>query len=72
MTLRYCRNCRTWHEKKGYGECPACGDTANFNKYLRTAQLNNHLFTAIEQQQSERAFVKKAREEERSVLRRFG
>lgn len=39
------RRCKkgNWHDKSK--PCPCCGEeTSKFNKSLRTAMLNNHLF----------------------------
>ena len=46
MTERRCRNGHFYDKK--LGDCPSCGDApSGFNKWLRTAQLNSHLYGEI-------------------------
>lgn len=45
---RRCPGCSSWYDKSE-GACPTCGEPpARFNKWLATAQLNNHLFGMAE------------------------
>ena len=45
MTERRCQGCGKFHDKK-LAECSHCGTAVyGFNKSLRTAQLNNHLYS---------------------------
>jgi hypothetical protein len=40
----FCMGCRSWQDKRFYN-CPDCSwSRPGFNKRLRTAQLDNHLF----------------------------
>lgn len=48
MTERRCQSCAHFYDKKLHA-CPECGTRAyGFNKPLRTAQLNNHLYAQAE------------------------
>ncbi len=48
MTSVRCAGCREWFEKRE-SDCPYCGTVRpGFNKWLRTAQLNNNLYSALE------------------------
>jgi hypothetical protein len=41
-----CNGCREWFPEAP--ACPACGTPRpGFNKWIRTAQLNNHLFAQV-------------------------
>lgn len=73
---RRCPNGCGWYEIVGsYNPCPTCGNGARFNKWLRTAELNNHLYEsaarAEAQHKSEVAFVKQARKEYNEVKARL-
>lgn len=66
----YCKECRTWFLK---GEsCETCGYRGTgFNKYLRTAELNNHLYGQAERVNKERTdqahFVRQAKREQKRL-----
>lgn len=51
MAVQYrCRNneCREWYDKS-LGACPRCGTKPHrYNRWLRTAGLNSHLFQQAE------------------------
>ena len=52
--VRRCNDCRKWYDKS-LAECPSCeAPRPAFNKSLRTAELNNHLFGMQAQAQAER------------------
>ena len=68
-----CPNCRTWFPK--FTECEGCGFSGHgFNKWLRTAQLNGHLFDTQNRVSRERTdqahFVKQAKIEQARVANR--
>ena len=62
MTYRRCHHCRAFYDKK----LPACGNCGTagfaFNKWLRTAQLNNHLYGLAENTERERAYERAPRQ----------
>lgn len=67
----WCKDCRQWF-KKAEG-CPDCGyHGEGFNKWLRTAQLNAHLYSAANRVTKEKTdqahFVREARKEQKRVL----
>lgn len=44
MTQRRCPDCHEWYDKQ-LGPCPVCGAPApKFNKWLKTARMNNQLY----------------------------
>lgn len=58
-----CRGCREWFDGK-LGACPDCGwERPAWNKWLRTAKLNNQLYSQMESDHKAVSFVKKARSE---------
>jgi predicted nucleic acid-binding Zn-ribbon protein len=72
-TLRRCPDCgrrgeTVWHDLRD--PCPECESKPKFNKWLRTAMLNNHLYASVERADTERksdfATVKAARQEARA------
>lgn len=46
VTMRRCPNGHGFHPK--FSPCPECGDAPQFNKGLRTASLNRHLYDMAE------------------------
>lgn len=70
---RFCLKCKTWF-RKGEG-CPTCGyESTGFNKWLRTAQLNAHLYGEagrVKKEATDSAhFVKHAKLEQKRVAGR--
>jgi hypothetical protein len=56
-----CNGCREWHPADT-SECPSCGTPRpGFNKWLRTANLNSHLFGAAERTVKEDQLVARNR-----------
>lgn len=69
-TMKYCQNCKTWFRKFEF--CETCGYAgAGFNKWLRTAQLNAHLYGEAGRVTKERTdqahFVREAKKEAKRV-----
>lgn len=57
----YCQGCREWFDPKR-SDCPDCGWVRpGFNKYLRTAMLNNHLFGQAEAANKEKQLERSLR-----------
>jgi hypothetical protein len=68
QTQMWCKECKTWFAK--YEGCPGCGYRGTgFNKYLRTAQLNAHLYSTSERVHKEHTdqahFVRQAKLEQK-------
>lgn len=54
MKQIYCLGCRTWFDHL-LSSCPECDWVRpGFNKWLRTAQLNNHLYAQAASAERER------------------
>jgi hypothetical protein len=54
MKLIYCQGCREWFDHKR-ADCPECGWVRpGYNKWLRTAKLNNHLYGLAEHAEAEK------------------
>lgn len=73
MKQRSCRSCRQWYDASEPA-CPDCGrEGPSFNKALRTAQLNAHLFGMAQQTKKEHTdaahFVRAAKAEQARVAR---
>jgi rRNA maturation endonuclease Nob1 len=58
-----CRGCRKWFSTE-LGVCPECGwGRPQFNKWLRTSQLNNQLTGQVAKNHENTSFIKKAKSE---------
>lgn len=68
MKQRYCQKCHLWLTGDQF-----CPHTSKFNKTLRTAMLNNHLYQQADRVTKERTdqahFVKQAKREAKRVAR---
>ena len=54
-THRYCPECRDFYDHK-LNACPDCGlHKSGFNKWLRTAKLDNHLYDSVRAAHQEKA-----------------
>lgn len=65
-----CPKCRTWFPK--HENCETCGFSGHgFNKWLRTAELNNHLYGTQQRVHKEKTdqahFVREAKKEQKRV-----
>lgn len=68
--MKWCQRCKSWFQK--HQGCESCGfEDHGFNKWLRTAELNAHLYgqanRVIKEKTDQAHFVRQARREAKRV-----